>query len=154
MKYTLCRQASVIPVQNFHKPTDWILFKQHDKSSPHSSTHYVVLYSQNGDRTVAIDSVTSSLGPMYNMRMFNVSSESMSCVCWTRWWALQKRLNRSMAHLGYGPSLVHIGAIWWMHLKEPCAAMRSCIKLLWPPVVIIAGFVPPCERDISCLPKE
>ena len=35
------------------------LFEQHDKSSPFKPTHYVVLYSQNGDRFVTIDSVTS-----------------------------------------------------------------------------------------------
>ena len=35
-----------------------VLFKQHDKSSPLNSTHYA-LYSQNGDRIVATDSVTS-----------------------------------------------------------------------------------------------
>jgi len=34
-------------------------FKSHDKSSPVNSTHYAVLYPQNGDSIVAIDSVTS-----------------------------------------------------------------------------------------------
>jgi len=37
---------------------------EHAKSSPLNSTHYVVLYPQNGDRIVAIDSVTS-LHPVY-----------------------------------------------------------------------------------------
>jgi len=36
-----------------------MLFKWHDKSSPLISTHYVMLYPQNCDRIVAIDSVTS-----------------------------------------------------------------------------------------------
>ena len=31
-----------------------VLLEQHDKSSPFNSTHYVVLYPQNGDRTVTI----------------------------------------------------------------------------------------------------
>ena len=48
----------------FHKPRDGILFKYHDKSSPLDSTHYAVLYPQNGDRIVAIDRVTS-LHPVY-----------------------------------------------------------------------------------------
>ena len=39
-------------------------FKQHNKSSPLNSTHYVVLYPQNGGRIVTMDSVTS-LHPMY-----------------------------------------------------------------------------------------
>ena len=42
-----------------------MLFKQHDKSSPLNSTHYAVLYPQNGDHIVAIDSVTS-LHTMYS----------------------------------------------------------------------------------------
>ena len=33
------------------------MFDKHDKFSPFSSTHYVVLYPQNGDRIVTIDSV-------------------------------------------------------------------------------------------------
>jgi len=41
-----------------------MLFKQDDKSSPLNSTHYAKLYTQNGDRIVAIDSVTS-LHPVY-----------------------------------------------------------------------------------------
>ena len=35
-----------------------MLFKQHDKSSPLNSTHYAILYPQNDDRIVAIDTVT------------------------------------------------------------------------------------------------
>jgi len=42
-----------------------MLFKLQDKSSPPSYTHYAKLYPQNGDRIVAIDSVTS-LHPMYS----------------------------------------------------------------------------------------
>jgi len=41
-----------------------MLFKQHDKSSSVNSTHYAMLYPQNGDYIVAIDSVTS-LHPMH-----------------------------------------------------------------------------------------
>jgi len=36
-----------------------MLFKQHDTSSPLNSTHYAMLYPQNGDCIVAIDSMTS-----------------------------------------------------------------------------------------------
>jgi len=36
-----------------------MLSKQHNKSSPLNSTHYAMLYAQNGDRIVAVDSVTS-----------------------------------------------------------------------------------------------
>jgi len=36
-----------------------MLFKLQDKSSPPSYKHYAMLYPQNGDRIVAIDSVTS-----------------------------------------------------------------------------------------------
>ena len=43
---------------HFLKLTDSILFEKHDKSSPFGSKHYVVLYAQNGDRIVTIDSVT------------------------------------------------------------------------------------------------
>jgi len=49
---------------HFLKLTDAILLEYHDKSSPFNSTHYVVLYPQNGDPIVTIDSVTS-LQPMY-----------------------------------------------------------------------------------------
>jgi len=46
-----------------------MLFKKHDKSSPINSTHYAMLYPQNDDSFVAIDSVTSlhhvnSQGPL------------------------------------------------------------------------------------------
>jgi len=41
----------------FFKLTDSILFELHDKSSPFNSTRYIVLYPQNGDRIVTIDSV-------------------------------------------------------------------------------------------------
>ena len=51
-------------IRTFSK-TNWFnLFEQHDKSSPFISTHYVVLYPQNGDRIVTIDFVTS-LHPVY-----------------------------------------------------------------------------------------
>jgi len=46
---------------HFLKPTDSILFEQHDKSSPFNSTHHIVLYQQNGDRIVTTDSVVTSL---------------------------------------------------------------------------------------------
>jgi len=36
-----------------------MLFKQHHKSSPLNSTHYAMLYRQNGDRIVAVDFVAS-----------------------------------------------------------------------------------------------
>jgi len=49
---------------HFLKLTDSILFEQHDESSPFNSTQYIVLYPQNGDRIVIIDSVTS-LHSMY-----------------------------------------------------------------------------------------
>ena len=49
---------------HFLKLTDSISFEQHDKYSPFNLTHHVVLYPQNGDRIVAIDSVTS-FHPMY-----------------------------------------------------------------------------------------
>jgi len=42
-----------------------MLFKQHDNSSPLNSTHYAMLYPQNGDRIVAVDFVTS-FHPVYN----------------------------------------------------------------------------------------
>ena len=35
-----------------------MLFKEHDKSSTLDFIHYAKLYPQNGDRIVAIDSVT------------------------------------------------------------------------------------------------
>ena len=41
-----------------------MLFKHYNKSSPVNSTHYAMLYPQNGDRIVDIDSVTS-LHPVY-----------------------------------------------------------------------------------------
>ena len=37
------------------------LFEQHDKPSPFNLTHYVVLYPQNGDRIVTIDSICYKL---------------------------------------------------------------------------------------------
>ena len=47
---------------HFLKLTDSILFEEHDKSSPFNSTHYIVLYPQNGNRIVTTDSVTSLSG--------------------------------------------------------------------------------------------
>jgi len=49
---------------HFLKLTDSILSEQHDKSSSFNRTYYVVLYPQNGDRIVTIDSVTS-FHPVY-----------------------------------------------------------------------------------------
>jgi len=49
----------VIIYTYFRKPVDRMLLKQHNKSSPLDSAHYAILYPQNGDRIVAIDSVTS-----------------------------------------------------------------------------------------------
>ena len=72
-------------------------------------------------------------------------------------WAVQKRLNWSICCLGCGlgcaerstSSIVfarwrqcalpcgHIGATWQIRLNHPSvAAMRSCVKLLWPLVII------------------
>jgi len=48
----------------FLKVTHSILFEEHDKFSLFNSTHYVVLYPQNGDRIVTVDSVTL-LHPVY-----------------------------------------------------------------------------------------
>jgi len=68
-------------------------------------------------------------------------------------WAVQKRLNRSICHLGCGLGCAegsispivfarwrqcalpcgHIGATWQIRLNRPSAvAMRSYVKLLWP----------------------
>ena len=43
-----------------------IQFYLNNTISPFNSAHYIVLYPQNGDRTVIIDSVTS-LHPMYTV---------------------------------------------------------------------------------------
>jgi len=38
---------------------------------------------------------------------------------------------------------LHIGATWWIRLNRSCAAaMRPCVKLLWP-LVCLAGLVLP-----------
>ena len=57
--------GKLVIIQTFHKPMDWMLIKLHDKSSPLSPHFYAMLglYPQNGDRIVAIGSVTS-LHPM------------------------------------------------------------------------------------------
>ena len=57
LKYALL--TSQWSYRHFHKPTDRMLFKQYNKSSPLNSTHYAMLYPQNGDRIVAVDSVES-----------------------------------------------------------------------------------------------
>ena len=44
-------------------PFKFTYFMTHHVSLPLNSTHYAMLYPQNGDRIVAIDSVTS-LHPM------------------------------------------------------------------------------------------
>jgi len=44
------------------------LFKLDDKSSPVNPTHYATLHPQNGERIVAIDSVTS-LHLMYRIKV-------------------------------------------------------------------------------------
>jgi len=49
------------------KPTQVSLIYR-DKSSPLNSTHYAMLYPQNDDRVVAIDSVTS-LHPVYSKKV-------------------------------------------------------------------------------------
>jgi len=51
--------------RHFIKPIQFY-FNNTRKSSPFNSTHYVVLYPQNGDRIVTIDSVTS-FHPMYTL---------------------------------------------------------------------------------------
>jgi len=51
-----------------------MLFKQHNKSSPVPSTHCAMLYPQNGDRMVDIDSVTS-LHPVYTPILQNMSQK-------------------------------------------------------------------------------
>ena len=51
--------GKLVIIQTFHKSKDRMLFKQYDNSSPLNSTHYAMIYPQNGDRIVAIDSVTS-----------------------------------------------------------------------------------------------
>jgi len=50
-----------------------MLFKHYSKSSPLNSAHYAMLYPQNGDRTVAIDSVTS-LHPVYSIRRIELKN--------------------------------------------------------------------------------
>ena len=66
------RFVGKVVIIHFHKPTDRILFK-YDKSSPLNSTHhFYMLYPQNGDRIVAIDSVTS-LHPVYKRQVHGVS---------------------------------------------------------------------------------
>ena len=57
LKYAL--SANSWSYRHFRKPTDCMLFKQHDKSSPLNCTHCAVSYLQNGDRIVATVSVTS-----------------------------------------------------------------------------------------------
>ena len=42
-----------------HKNICLIQFYLNNTISPFNSAHYIVLYPQNGDRTVIIDSVTS-----------------------------------------------------------------------------------------------
>jgi len=59
---------------------DWILFKEHDKSSPLNSTHCAMLYLQNGDRIVAIDSVTS-LRSMYSWSLAWVQLLQSTYLC-------------------------------------------------------------------------
>ena len=54
---------------HFLKITDSILFERHVKSSPFNLTHYIVLYPQNGDRIVIIDSVTSLQPVHYGPRV-------------------------------------------------------------------------------------
>jgi len=62
-----------------------MLFEEHDKSFPFNSMHYIVLYPQNGDRIVTIDSVTS-LHPIYYIytnvqQTFCIFSGSGSSTC-------------------------------------------------------------------------
>ena len=64
--------------------TGSIVLEYHDESSPFNSTHYGVLYPQNGDRIVTTDSVTS-LHPMYwhcwHSRKSTVSARLPVSVC-------------------------------------------------------------------------
>ena len=53
-----------------------MLFKWHNKTSPLNSTHYAKLYPQNGDRIVAINSVTS-FHPVYRPNV-----PSVLWCCW------------------------------------------------------------------------
>jgi len=50
-----------------------MLFKHYSKSSPLNSTHYAMLYPQNGDRIVAIDSVTL-LHPVCSIRRIKLKN--------------------------------------------------------------------------------
>ena len=62
---------------HFLKLTDLILFEQDAKSSLFNSTHHMVLYPQNGDRIVTIDSVTS-LHPVYSRTAVHFSSSAVN----------------------------------------------------------------------------
>ena len=64
LKYALL--VSQRPNGHFLTLTDSILFVLHYKSSRLNSTHYIVLYPQNGDRIVPTDSATS-LHLMYTL---------------------------------------------------------------------------------------
>ena len=84
-----------------------MLLKKQDISSPLSSTHYVMLHPQNGDRIVAIDSVTS-LHPVSTVTWLTV-----------RWQAAHRcheemTVGRSWAWSGRG--------CWrWLWWRPPCS---------------------------------
>jgi len=69
-------------IWTFSKLTDSVLFAWHDKCLPFISTHYVVLYPQNGDRNVTINYVTS-YHPMYSCILFVYYG--MPSVLWRCW---------------------------------------------------------------------
>jgi len=74
-----------------------------------------MLYLQNGDRIVAIDTVTS-LHPMYCCRRRTFRS---SCVC-----ALHKRMNRSRCRLGQS----RVGPCGDTYLRHPVNTIKQSVR--------------------------
>jgi len=61
-----------------------MLFKQHNESSHLNSTHYAMLYPQNADRIVVIDSVTSlslTLRIVTRQKIRNLLCPTLSLSC-------------------------------------------------------------------------
>jgi len=76
-----------------------MLIKRHDKSSPLNSTHYAMLYPQNGDHIVAIDSVTTSPNS-FTLYFPPMDRNSLQPFC-----IYTCKSSYSCAHLSYGTLL-------------------------------------------------
>jgi len=131
---------------HFLKLTDSILFDLHNKSSPFNSTHYIVLYPQNGHRVVTVDSATSLSPYVYSsIRCCRISERRLQWVataCRLTFWRILTASNlympsswpyRIRAGPGEGVTFCRLNPdkIWHEHLTHLSTLPVRCSHVLY-----------------------